>query len=68
VAVFTKYDQFKRDILMQLEDEEHPDPKGVLNAKIEETWSNHYHKNLPSGIAFVRLESRLSCYFENGDG
>ena len=55
IAVFTKYDQFKRDIRMKLEDE------GRLlemdfNTKVENTFNQHYMASL-NGPPFICLES-----------
>jgi len=55
IAVFTKYDQFKRDIKMKLEDEGR-DPEMDLNAEGENIFNQHYLASL-NGPPFVRLES-----------
>ena len=56
VAVFTKYDQFKRDIRMRLEDEGR-DPRMELNTEVENIFNQHYLANLNGRPPFVRLES-----------
>jgi len=56
IAVFTKYDQFKHDIKMRLEDEGY-DPEMDLNAKVENIFNQHYLASLNGPPPFVRLES-----------
>jgi len=56
IAVFTKYDQFKRDIKMKLEDEGR-DPEMDLNAEVENIFNQHYLASLNGPPPFVRLES-----------
>jgi hypothetical protein len=55
IAVFTKFDQFRRDIMMKLEDQ-HRDP-ALLNDEIERIFSEHFTANLKGPPPFVRLES-----------
>jgi hypothetical protein len=56
IAVFTKYDQFKRNIKMKLEDE-HRDPKIYLDAEAENIFKEHYLAGLNGPSPFIRLES-----------
>ena len=61
IAVFTKYDQFKRNIKMQLEDE---DLEGRGSGKCfeneaESVFNHHYLANLGRTPPFVRLESEV---------
>ena len=55
--MFTKYDQFRRDIKMKLEDQ-HRD-LALFNDEMERIFSDHFLGNLkPEGPPlFVRLES-----------
>jgi hypothetical protein len=53
IAVFTKYDQFRHDIMYKLEDQGR-DP-ALLNDEMERTFGEHYLANLRSP-PFVRLE------------
>ena len=56
IAVFTKYDQFKRNIKMRLEDED----RGTdidLDAEAENIFEQHYLAGLNGPPPFVRLES-----------
>ena len=56
IAVFTKYDQFKHDIKMKLEDEG-CDPEMDLNAEVENIFNQHYLASLNGPPPFVCLES-----------
>jgi len=56
IAVFTKFDQFKRDIKMKLHDEGR-DPEMNLNAEVENIFNQHYMANLNGPPPFIRLES-----------
>ena len=55
IAVFTKYDQFRRDIMMKLGDQ-HRDP-ALLNDEMERIFSKHFLANLKGPQLFVCLES-----------
>jgi len=54
VAVFTKYDHFRRDIKMKLEDQRR-DP-ALLDAEVESVFNEHYLASLTGPPPFVRLE------------
>jgi hypothetical protein len=63
IAVFTKYDQFKRDIKMKLEDE---NLETDLDVEVEKIFDRHYLAGLGGHPPFVRLESehfvnQLAC-------
>ena len=59
IAVFTKYDQFKHDIKMMLEDEGRD--LGVdLNAEVENIFNQNYLASLSGPPPFIRLESEGS--------
>jgi hypothetical protein len=63
IAVFTKYDQFKRDIKMKLEDENR---ETDLDTEVEKIFDQHYLASLGGDPPFVRLESedfvnQLTC-------
>ncbi len=63
IAVFTKYDQFKRDIKMKLEDENR---ETDLDAELENIFDWHYLASLGGDPPFIRLESedfvnQLTC-------
>ena len=56
LAVFTKYDQFKHDTKMKLEDEgRHPEMD--LDDEVEKIFKQHYLAMLNGPPPFVRLES-----------
>ena len=55
IAVFTKYDQFKRNIKMKLEDEGR-DPGTHLDAEVERAFNRYYLTPLGGIPPFVRLE------------
>ena len=56
IAVFTKYDQFKRNIKMKLEDENR-DREIDLDAEAENIFKQHYLASLNGRPSFIRLES-----------
>ena len=56
IAVFTKYDQFKRDIKMRLEDEG-CDQEMDLNTEVENIFNQHYLASLNGHPSFICLES-----------
>jgi hypothetical protein len=56
IAVFTKYDQFKRNISFKLEDEGR-DPRTDLEDEVESEFSRHYLPSLRGSPLFVRLYS-----------
>ena len=56
IAVFTKFDQFKRDIKMKLEDEGR-DPGTHLDTEVESAFNRYYLASLSEPPPFVRLES-----------
>jgi hypothetical protein len=55
IAVFTKYDQFRREIRMKLEDQ-HRDP-ALLNDEMEKIFVEQFLGDLNGSPPFVRLES-----------
>jgi hypothetical protein len=72
IAVFTKYDQFKREINFKLEDQgldtnTHP---ALLDAEVERIFNNEYLARLAGSPPVVRLESedfvnKLALYYAN---
>jgi hypothetical protein len=56
IAVFTKFDQFKADIEMKLEDEG-LDSKRLLNDELERVFNRHYLAAAGDFPSFIRLES-----------
>ena len=64
IALFTKYDQFRRNIKMRLEDEGR-DPKIYLDAKVESVFQEYYLAALSGRCGpppFIRLESEDSDF------
>ena len=59
IAVFTKYEQFRREVVMKLEDSQQGGEVGqaLLDAKMEEIFNKHYRANLSESALCVRLES-----------
>jgi hypothetical protein len=60
IAVFTKYDQFRRDMVLRLEDQgiETSTDEVLLNAEVEKTFNEQYLANLTESAPVVRLESK----------
>jgi hypothetical protein len=56
IAVFTKYDQFRRDISCKLEDMGR-NPRRELEDEVESMFQQHYLAGLGETPPFVRLES-----------
>jgi hypothetical protein len=59
IAVFTKYDHFKRDVRFKLEDQGR-DPtnnSALLKTEVEKVFEEQYLANLKRSAPFVRLES-----------
>jgi hypothetical protein len=56
IAVFTKYDQFKREIKMKLEDQDR-DPAHV-DDDVENIFKEQFLGNLKGSPPYVRLESK----------
>ena len=57
IAVFTKFDQFKRNIKMKLEDEGR-DQETHIETEVESVFDRHYLGGLSEPPPFVRLESK----------
>ena len=56
VAIFTKYDQFKRNIKMKLEDEGR-DLETHFRTEVESVFNRYYLSGLGGNPPFIRLES-----------
>jgi hypothetical protein len=58
IALFTKFDQFRRDTRMKLEDQDRdPDDLAILNTEMERIFNEEFLANLRGSPPFVRLES-----------
>jgi len=55
IALFTKYDQFKRDIKIRLEDE-HGHPGTDIEAEVKSAFEQHYLASLSESPPVIRLE------------
>jgi len=56
IALFTKYDQFKRDIKMKLEDQ-HDHPEMHIDAEVKRVFDQHYLASLSGSPPYICLES-----------
>jgi hypothetical protein len=67
IAVFTKYDQFRRNVMMTLEDKQGGKVgQALLNVKLEDIFNEHYRAKLTESAPYVRLEgeefvNKLGC-------
>ena len=59
VVVFTKYDQFLRNMQMHLADYPHEYPDSNVSEVAEQQFQEHYLRPLGDDVRFVRLESRF---------
>ena len=57
IALFTKFDQFKRNIRMKLEDEDNYSETHA-NDETERVFKEHYLGSLSANSLFIRLESK----------
>jgi hypothetical protein len=58
IALFTKYDQFRRNIKFKLEDQ-HRDQEAKLDAEVERAFNQHYLAGLTWPSPFIRLEGEV---------
>jgi hypothetical protein len=56
--VFTKYDQFRRNIKFKLEDQSR-DQETQLDIEVESVFNQHYLAGLTGPPPFIRLESKV---------
>jgi hypothetical protein len=59
IAIFTKYDQFRREVRMKLEDRQ-CDPGTNVDDQVESIFNQHYLDCLCGPPPFIRLESKDS--------
>jgi len=62
IAIFTKYDQFKREIRMKLEDQCR-DPATELEAEVESIFNQYFLASLTGPPPFICLESK--CFINH---
>ncbi len=63
IAVFTKYDQFLRNVAIDLEDRNYEDPsidvsKEAKEKEAKEIFDKHFLGPLGEGVPWVRLQGR----------
>ena len=58
IAVFTKHDQFLRNVKIYLED--YGNPGDSISDTAERQFKEHYLRHLGDGARFVRLESAFA--------
>ncbi|KAI9432383.1 hypothetical protein H4582DRAFT_1857972 [Lactarius indigo] len=63
IAVFTKYDQFLRNVQIHVEDFGSPDDN--ISDVAKKQFEEHYLRALDDGVRFVRLESELNANMES---
>ena len=59
IVVFTKYDQFLRNVKMDVQDDPDQYPDRSVSEVAEEVFQEHYLCSLGDNIGYVRLESEL---------
>lgn len=61
IAVFTKYDQFKLNVEMKLEDNGQEDPSSeLIEAKAKEWFQADYLDGIAGPVRHVKLESKTA--------
>ena len=61
IAIFTKYDQFLRNVKMHMEDFGNSDDN--ISDAVESRFNEHYLTRLGEGARFIRLESPFSIKY-----
>jgi hypothetical protein len=61
IVIFTKYDQYRRDIKIKLEDQGSDTDAARLNAEMERIFEEQFLAHLRGSPPFVRLESE-DCF------
>ena len=59
IAVFTKYDQFRRNVEMDVFDYPDKYQNGNVSQEVENQFQEHYLRPLGNDVRYVRLESML---------
>ena len=63
IVVFTKYDQFLRNVKWHLEDYGNPDDD--ITDAAERQFREHYLSHLGDGVRFVQLQSMFSTKYDS---
>jgi hypothetical protein len=59
IAVFTKHDQFRREVMMKLEDKRGSEvDQALVDREMKEIFNKHFLANLGEAPRFVCLESK----------
>jgi hypothetical protein len=66
IAVFTKFDQFRREIRMRLEDQGRDSDSAELDDEVEKVFRKSYFSKFRGSPPYIRLESegfviQLTC-------
>ena len=64
IAVFTKYDQFLRNVALHLFDYPNEYPDSDVSEVAEKRFQERYLHPLGDGIRFVRLQSRFRVKYQ----
>ena len=64
IVVFTKYDQFLRNVKMDVQDDPDQYPDRSVSEVAEEVFQEHYLCPLGDNIGYVRLESKLQVIYQ----
>jgi predicted amino acid dehydrogenase len=64
IAVFTKYDQFRRNIEIDVSDDPNQYPNSNVTQVAEERFREHYLRPLGDDVKYVRLESMFGAICE----
>jgi hypothetical protein len=62
--VFTKYDQFRRNVEIDMSDDPNQNSDSNVSQVVEERFQEHYLRPLGDDIKYVRLESVLGAICE----
>ncbi|KAH9166167.1 hypothetical protein EDB89DRAFT_1857661 [Lactarius sanguifluus] len=60
IALFTKFDQFRRNVEMHVIDYPSEYPDTIVSEVVEKQFQEHYLSTLGTDVKFVRLESRFN--------
>jgi hypothetical protein len=63
--VFTKYDQFRRNVEIDMSDDPNQNSDSNVSQVVEERFQEHYLRPLGDDIKYVRLESMLGAICES---
>lgn len=66
IAVFTKYDQFKIDVKMKMEDDEKDITPETLSSEINQQFEKEYLQGVERQTEYVQLESEYFMYSYSG--